>query len=134
MSVEDQVKVRVPADNQRRSGCVHSPSRSDELGLGVLQILLGFLLDHQVHVCDLVPDLRVDPQGARQSEAGPGAGDPAAQRAGHGADDPAHPGQLLQAHRTERVVAVEDPWDPVAARVLVAAHDTFERLVQHHGD
>lgn len=64
---------------------------------------------------NLVPDLRVDPQGCRQGQAGSGAGNPAAQRAGDAADHPLLLGHFLQAGGTEGVVAVEDPRDPVAA-------------------
>lgn len=67
------------------------------------------------HLRNLVPYLRVDPQRPGQGQAGSGAGDPAAQRAGDAADDPLQPGQFLQAGGAEGVVAVEDPWDPVAA-------------------
>lgn len=66
-------------------------------------------------LCDLVPDFRVDPQGAGQGEAGPGAGNPAAQGAGDAADDTLDLAHSLQAGCAEGVVAVEDPGDPVAA-------------------
>lgn len=66
-------------------------------------------------LCDPVPDFRVDPQGAGQGEAGPGAGNPAAQGAGDAADDTLDLAHSLQAGCAEGVAAVEDPGDPVAA-------------------
>ena len=66
-------------------------------------------------LCDLVPDVRVDPQGPGQGEAGPGAGDPAAQGAGDAADDTFDLAHSLQAGCAEGVLAVEDPGEPVAA-------------------
>ena len=81
----------------------------------------------------MVPDLRVDPQGPGQGQADRGAGNPAAQRAGDAADAPIQFGHFLQAGGAEGVAAVEDPRDPVAAGVIVAAHDTLELFGDEHG-
>lgn len=114
---------------------IYSQCWLDELRLWVFQILHWPILPSlPLLLCNLVPDLRVDPQGPGQGEAGPGAGDPAAQRAGHGADDAVHLAELLQARSAEGVVAVQEPRDPVAARVLVAAHDTLQLLVDEHDE
>lgn len=75
--------------------------------------------------CNLVPDLRVDPQGPRQGQAGPGAANPSAQGAVDIADEPFHLGYFLQAGGAECVVAVEQPWDPVAAGVLIVTNDAI---------
>lgn len=103
------------------------------MGFCVFQILCYILLALQ-HLWNLVPDLGVDPQGPWQGQAGPGAGNPAAHGAGDGTDDTIHLAQLFQAGSAEGVFAVEDPWDPVTACVLVAAHDTLEIFIAEHGD
>lgn len=83
---------------------------------------------------DLVPDARVDPQGARQGQVQPGAGDPAAQGAAHAADDAVRLRHLLQAAGAEGVLAVEHPRDPVAAGVLAVAHRALQLLTGEHGE
>lgn len=84
-------------------------------------------------VGQLVPDLSVDPQGAGQRQPGAGAGDPAAQGAGDGAERPLQDGYFFQARCAERVVAVEEPRDAVAAGVFAAADDALQILVWKHG-
>lgn len=81
---------------------------------------------------DLVPDLRVDPQGPGQGEAGPRAGDPAAQRARDGADGSFQTRQCLETRRAERVVAVQHPRHALPAGVPVAADDALELLTGQH--
>lgn len=81
---------------------------------------------------DLVPDASVDPQRPGQGEADPGAGDPAAQRAAHAADEAVRPGHSLQAACAEGVLAVEHSRDPVPAGVLAVAHRALQLLVEAH--
>lgn len=90
------------------------------------QLLRRFIRLPPPVLCDLVPDLGVDPQGSGQGQVGMGAGNPAAQGAGDGADDAVNPGHRLQAWGAECVVAVKDPGDAVAAGELVAADDALE--------
>lgn len=92
-------------------------------------ILLYFLL-----LCNLVPDLCVDPQGPGQGEAGSGAGNPAAQWAAHGVEDALQLGHFLQARGAECVLAVEDTRNPVSAWVLVTAYNALELFNGEHGD
>lgn len=99
---------------------------------GVIQILHILLL--LLLLYDLVPDVRVDPQGAGQGHAGPGAGNPAAEGAGHGADDTLQTGQLLQTDGAEGVVAVQDAWDPVTAGVFITTHHALQLLGYVHDD
>lgn len=95
-------------------------------------ILLLLLL--QLILRNLVPDLRVDPQGPGQSQAGASAGDPAAHRARDGADCALLRGQLLEAGGAEGVAAVQDPRDALAAGVLVAAHHALTLFIYQHDD
>lgn len=85
-------------------------------------------------VGQLVPDLGVDPQGAGQRQAGFDAGDPAAYGAGDGVERPLQRGHFFQAGSAERVVAVEDPRDAVAAGVFAATHDALQLIGQKHDD
>lgn len=94
----------------------------------VLLALLPLLLLY------LVPDLRVDPQGSRQGEAGASAGDPAAHRARDGADGALQLGKLLEAGGAESVFAVEEPGDALAAGILITAHHALEFFIDQHGD
>lgn len=100
--------------------------------LGAAQLLRGSPLPVAL-LGDLVPDARVDPQRSGQGEADPRAGDPAAQRAAHAADDAVRLGHGLQAARAEGVLAVEHSRDPLAARVLAVAHRALQVLVVEHG-
>lgn len=95
----------------------------------ILQILPPLLF-----LCNLVPDPSVDPQGPGQGQAGSGAGDPAAQRAGDAADDTVRLAHFLEAACAEGVVAMEDPRDPVAAGVFAVAHCALELFVYEHGE
>lgn len=106
----------------------------DEEGLCVFQILHWSICIRPLLLCNLVPDLSVDPQGSGEGEAGSGAGNPAAQRAGDGVNDALQLGHFFQARGAEGVVAVENPRDPVAAWIFIAAHNTLQLLIWEHGD
>lgn len=82
----------------------------------------------------MVPDVGVDEEEASQGQAGSGAGNPAAQRAGNAADGAVRGAYSVQAAGAEGVMAMEHPWDPVAAIVLKVTHGALKLFVQAHGD
>ena len=63
-----------------------------------------------------------------------GAGDPAAKRTDDGVQGTLTLRHFIQAYGAKSVFAVEDPWNPVAARVLVTAHNALKLFISKHGD
>lgn len=82
----------------------------------------------------MVPDIGVDEEESSQGQAGSGAGNPAAQRAGNAADGAVRCAYSVQAAGAEGVMAMEHPWDPVAAIVLKVTHGALKLFVYAHGD
>lgn len=102
--------------------------------LGLCQILHRFVPHLQMLLCKMVPNVCVDEEEASQWLAGFGAGNPAAQRACNAADGAVRCAYRVQAAGAEGVKAMEHPWDPVAAIVLIVTHRALKLFVYTHGD